>query len=949
MTPFATLGGELHGLAFGDTNYLYTAEQGRRVYRLNPQGDPKLLAEIKTNSAKTYIYNLTWGKDGRLYAAARDRILAIDTNGTVSTLIQDNFTGLWGACDLRFDSQGRLYVVHGTTLSRYDTALRKENLIAYPLGELPPPTLVGIEFDRSGAGFYLSYCFMRKVVHYDLSPVDGLLGTATTTGLPCPQYIAVDAAGNAYVTQPDANQVVKIATNGQSSVVAASARWKGPTTIAFGRGDFGSNTLYVTAGDTIWQVRLGTEGVPPQSQSATTSAATLKVAGADFEFARIPEGDFKRASGGVGAAAEREQVRATKYPGFVLVQGGTFQMGDVWGDSPWAMKEVPIHEVQVDDFLLAKYETTVAEFERFVKATGYTTVHERNAGTEANRGILRDGKLFYPSWREHWFSQTPDQPVVMIAWEDAIQYCNWFSRQHQLPPAYDERTKGLLTASGQPTRDVRQVRGFRLPTEAEWEFAARERGRKVRFGNGQNIARAGEINFDAAGTGKMIPKLRMKGANLYPYNEKGTNWGGTSPVGSFRPNALGLHDMSGNAWEWCTDNGGTDYPAEKQINPCVQGGSGHVIRGGMYDTDAKACRASARIDWYPNACCPGSGFRLALTVDPPESGRPDPPTSRTQPAHAETDRPGAPTSITPAQADVPTNCITVAIAGATFELVRVPQGRFQMGSDFRSSEQPVHWVDVPAFGLGKSEVTVRQFEAFTQATGYRTVAEQKGGAWKFDWTPSAVNWREPGFRQRLDNPVVRISWHDAVAFCEWLSRETGLRFRLPSEAEGEYGCRAGTTGDYAGHLDELAWYRANSGGTTHPVWVKPPNAWGLAGMHGNAWEWCADNWHQSYTNAPADAKPWLEASEPGHGFSAGQGAILRGGAWALPARASQTAGNGEDCRASSRAPYPQGERCNNSGFRVALDLASWEKLKTRSVATPAAGSPRELQVRGRVA
>jgi formylglycine-generating enzyme required for sulfatase activity len=73
--------------------------------------------------------------------------------------------------------------------------------------------------------------------------------------------------------------------------------------------------------------------------------------------------------------------------------------------------------------------------------------------------------------------------------------------------------------------------------------------------------------------------------------------------------------MSGNAWEWCTDNDGTDYPAEKQVNPCAQGGSGHIIRGGMHDTDAKACRASARIGWYPNACCPGSGFRVALTVD----------------------------------------------------------------------------------------------------------------------------------------------------------------------------------------------------------------------------------------------------------------------------------------------------------------------------------------------
>jgi sulfatase modifying factor 1 len=310
---------------------------------------------------------------------------------------------------------------------------------------------------------------------------------------------------------------------------------------------------------------------------------------------------------------------------FVLVAGGSFQMGDLWGDAPWALPEAPPREVEVDDFLLARYEVTVAEFARFVDAAGYRTVAEDD-GPEMARRMRRSDPAFedtgrYPYWRGHDFAQGPDHPVVMIAWEDAIAYCNWLSRQERLPPAYETKSGRLLTADGRPTADVRRVAGYRLPTEAEWEFAARERGRRVRFGNGQDVARSTEMNFDAAGTGRTVPSLRLPKGSLCPYAEPGIHRKATTPVGSFPPNALGLYDMSGNAWEWCADTGGPSYPTEKRRNPCAQGGTTHVLRGGTHDTDARACRASARIDWGARSYCFGSGLRVARTVDAREDVR----------------------------------------------------------------------------------------------------------------------------------------------------------------------------------------------------------------------------------------------------------------------------------------------------------------------------------------
>jgi formylglycine-generating enzyme required for sulfatase activity len=153
---------------------------------------------------------------------------------------------------------------------------------------------------------------------------------------------------------------------------------------------------------------------------------------------------------------------------------------------------------------------------------------------------------------------------------------------------------------------VRKVKGYRLPTEAEWEFAARERGKKVRFGNGKDYARPGEINYDASSA-------------KYTYAEQGVKRDRSTPVGNFKPNALGLYDMSGNAWEWCTDVK-ADYSATKRINPYVAGDEPRILRGGCMGADARGARVSSRACFGRADHCGNSGFRIARTAETSPSG-----------------------------------------------------------------------------------------------------------------------------------------------------------------------------------------------------------------------------------------------------------------------------------------------------------------------------------------
>lgn len=320
--------------------------------------------------------------------------------------------------------------------------------------------------------------------------------------------------------------------------------------------------------------------------------------------------------------ASMSETDALAIRNIILVKGGTFEMGDVFGEC--GDVEGPVHEVTLSDYYLNKYEVTVAQFRAFAEAAGYVTSAEPTGdNSEVRRGTGSEpGETQQPgdrlasaggwvidtngaswasdaNWKNPHFGQTEKDPVTCVSWKDAIRYCNWLSKLEGIPPAYDVHTEQLLDEHGKSTTDVTKVKGYRLPTEAEWEYAARERGKKIRFGNGQDIARSSEINFDAT-TGD------------WTYLEKGEYRAKTVPVGSFKPNSLGLHDMSGNVWEWCSDFMGK-YSSEPQVNPYQLKGmeSRRAARGGIWAGSARFARVSVRFGWTSADRCNNIGFRIA--------------------------------------------------------------------------------------------------------------------------------------------------------------------------------------------------------------------------------------------------------------------------------------------------------------------------------------------------
>ncbi|MHC5735972.1 SUMF1/EgtB/PvdO family nonheme iron enzyme [Nostoc sp.] len=246
----------------------------------------------------------------------------------------------------------------------------------------------------------------------------------------------------------------------------------------------------------------------------------------------------------------------------------------------------------------------------------------------------------------------------------------------------------------------------------------------------------------------------------------------------------------------------------------------------------------------------------------------------------------------PQRKEKPKNFVEDLGNGITLTMVQIPGGTFMMGSpegeaERDKDESPQHQVKVPGFFMGKYEITQAQYQAIMDNNPSKFKGEKR--------------------------PVEQVSWDDAVEFCKKLSQKRGKTYRLPSEAEWEYACRAGTktpfyfgetiTTDLVNYNGRYPYGSAPKGEyreQTTDVGKFPPNFFGLYDMHGNVWEWCQDEYHDNYQGAPKDGSPWLTGKDNNM-------KLLRGGSWIYGAT---------DCRSALRFTFPRADRRVVVGFRV---------------------------------
>jgi formylglycine-generating enzyme required for sulfatase activity len=446
------------------------------------------------------------------------------------------------------------------------------------------------------------------------------------------------------------------------------------------------------------------------------------------------------------------------------------------------------------------------------------------------------------------YDQNLNRPVDRVNWFGAVNYCTTLTTQ--------ERAAGRL-----PSGYV-----YRLPTEAEWEYACRA-GTATSFNYGPAL-RSGMANFN--GVYEFPPCEQQQ---FFCLNPAGTYLQRPTTVGSYAPNAWGLYDMHGNVWEWCSDWWSASLPGGSVINPTGPStGSQRVIRGGSWYSYAFNCRATERFNPTPDSPSNVNDFGFRVVLAPEQTG---------------------PTPIP--------------------NMSWIPAGTFTMGSpatevERDATEGPLTQVTLSrGFWMGRYEVTQGEYMELMGSNPSQFSGNANRPVEKVTWEEARAYCAALTTRERISGKLT-----------------AEYEYRLPIEAEWEYACRAGTVtafhygtalrsgmADFNGQSE----YAAAVGTTPNPSGAKPgstgsvgrfiPNAWGLYDMHGGVWEWCLD---------------WSSASLPGGsvantlGVADGTHRVVRGGSWNTIARG---------CRSASRNGTMPNERIYENGFRLVLAPVRW--------------------------
>jgi len=530
---------------------------------------------------------------------------------------------------------------------------------------------------------------------------------------------------------------------------------------------------------------------------------------------------------------------------------------------------------------------------------------------------------------------TSDLPVEMVSWNDAAEFCAKLSQHEQLEPRYFRAGDTVTQLDGT---------GYRLPTEAEWEFACRA-GTTTRFWSGnrdEDLLKAGWFYGNAG------PRTRA--------------------VGELKANPFGLHDVHGNVWEWTQDSWNREFYNQFADDTAVSPVSEpftefeHVVRGGFWLYGASFCRSSHRHARPPTARYDAIGLRAMLDVEAVRRAIQRQAKVATAIERHEWPADAPPPAIAPFGSDqakahqqawadhlgVPVEC-TNSI-GMKFRLI--PPGEFTMGStpeeieatlkitggdeDWRErvkSEGPQHKVVLtqPVY-VGITEVTQTQYE---QVMGNNPSHFSSAGEGK-----EAIANLETG-----NHPVEMVSGHDAVKFCAKLSLQEklepfslrsreritpldGTGYRLPTEAEWEAACRAGAStrfwsGDAELDLNLAGWFASNSGDRTHATCELKANPFGLFDVHGNVREWVLDSWDPAFYGKPEGAT----AIDPLSPYAQGSLRGIRGGSWHY---------GSPHCRSSNRYAALAISRTSTIGFRVVLPV---DAVRSAIASGPTAESP----------